>query len=104
MSIEKQKELAKKYAKEEHERAKTHPKFEKMKSEMGRKQAIETALSDLNNKQYTYVVKKTDIIKRGGDVPTDSAISNTNVLTLISCWPPGKDYQRIAVTAELLNN
>ena len=59
---------------------------------------------DLNNKQYTYVVKKTDIIKRGGDVPTDSAISNTNVLTLISCWPPGKDYQRIAVTTELQSN
>lgn len=46
------KEIAKKYAKEEHERAKTHPKFEKMKSEMGRKQAIITALNDLNNKQY----------------------------------------------------
>ena len=38
MMTNEQKELAKKYAKEEHERAKTHPKFEKMKSEMGRKQ------------------------------------------------------------------
>jgi len=52
MMTDEQKELAKKYAKEQHEKAKTHPKFEKMKSEMGRKQAIETALSDLNNKQY----------------------------------------------------
>ena len=52
MMTNEQKELAKKYAKEEHERAKTHPKFEKMKSEMGRKQAIVTALNDLNNKQY----------------------------------------------------
>ena len=46
------KELAKKYAKEQHERAKTHPKFEKMKSELGRKGAIELALNDLNEKQY----------------------------------------------------
>ena len=59
---------------------------------------------DLNSKQYTYIVKKTDIIKRGADVPTDSSAANNNVLTLISCWPPGKDYQRIAVTAELENN
>ena len=64
----------------------------------------DSVMIDLNNKQYTYIVKSKDIIKRGGDVPTDSSISDNNVLTLISCWPPGKDYQRIAVTAELLNN
>jgi hypothetical protein len=45
------KELAKKYNKEQYEKAKTHPKFEKLKSEVGRKQAIDVALNDLNNKQ-----------------------------------------------------
>ncbi len=64
----------------------------------------DTILIDLNNKQYTYVVKEKDIIKRGADVPTDSSAINNNVLTLISCWPPGKDYQRIAVSAEFQNN
>ena len=57
---------------------------------------------DLNNKQYTYVVKQETIIKRGADVPQDTDSINNNVLTLISCWPPGKDYQRITVQAELL--
>jgi LPXTG-site transpeptidase (sortase) family protein len=61
-------------------------------------------LIDLNNKQYTYIVKQKDIIKRGADVPTDGSAVNSSVLTLISCWPPGKDYQRIAVQAELKNN
>lgn len=56
---------------------------------------------DLNNKQYTYMVKQKTIIKKGADVPTDSSAIDNNVLTLISCWPPGKDYQRIAVTAQL---
>jgi len=42
------KELAKKYNKEQHEKAKTHPKFEHLKSIMGKKQAVETALHDLN--------------------------------------------------------
>ena len=64
----------------------------------------DTVLIDLNNKQYTYIVKEKNIIKKGADVPTDISTTNSNVLTLISCWPPGKDYQRIAVTAELQNN
>jgi len=63
--------------------------------------AGDIVMIDLNNKQYTYIVKSKDIIKRGADVPTDTLASSNNVLTLISCWPPGKDYQRIAVTAEL---
>ena len=58
-------------------------------------------LIDLNNKQYVYVVKQKTIIQRGADVPTDNLSATKNVLTLISCWPPGKDYQRIAVQAEL---
>ncbi|MCX6719899.1 MAG: class E sortase [Candidatus Staskawiczbacteria bacterium] len=58
-------------------------------------------LIDLNNKQYTYVVKQKDIIKRGADVPTDGSTASKSILTLVSCWPPGKDYQRIAVQAEL---
>jgi len=56
---------------------------------------------DVNNQQYTYIVKQKTIIERGADVPSYDLASSTNVLTLISCWPPGKDYQRIAVTTEL---
>ncbi|MGA2417810.1 MAG: class E sortase [Candidatus Staskawiczbacteria bacterium] len=59
---------------------------------------------DLNNKQYTYIVSQKNIIKRGADVPTDKTAASNNVLTLISCWPPGKDYQRIAVSATLQND
>ena len=66
--------------------------------------AGDTISIDLNNKQYTYVVRQKTIIKRGADVPEDTAAANSNVLTLISCWPPGKDYQRITVEAVLLNS
>lgn len=61
-------------------------------------------LIDLNNKQYKYIVKQKTIIKRGADIPSDDSATRKNVLTLISCWPPGKDYQRITVTAELVDN
>jgi len=61
-------------------------------------------LIDLNNKQYTYIVKQKTIIQRGAEVPVDGLSLDKNVLTLISCWPPGKDYQRIIVQAELVGN
>ena len=59
---------------------------------------------DLNNKQYTYIVRERKIIKRGEAVPTDDSAVNDNVLTLLSCWPPGYNYQRITVTAALVDN
>ncbi len=58
-------------------------------------------LIDLNNKQYTYIVKQKNVIKKGADITAVGLTADNNVLTLISCWPPGKDYQRIAVSAEL---
>jgi len=70
-------------------------------TELDKLKAGDKIMIDINNKQYTYIVKKTSIIKKGAEVPTDASITSNSVLTLISCWPPGKDYQRIAVQAEL---
>jgi LPXTG-site transpeptidase (sortase) family protein len=64
----------------------------------------DSIMIDLNNKQYTYIVREKKIVARGADVPTSNLSANANILTLISCWPPGKDYQRIAVVAELQIN
>ena len=57
-------------------------------------------LIDINNKQYTYIVKQKAIIEKGEDISAGNS-SDNNSLVLISCWPPGKDYQRIVVRAEL---
>lgn len=76
-------------------------KYDWVFSDLDKLIAGDRILVDLNNKQYTYIVKQKTIIQRGADVPMGSADGSNNVLTLISCWPPGKDYQRIAVTAEL---
>lgn len=61
-------------------------------------------LVDMNGKQYAYAVKEKNIVKRGSEVSLGSSAQGKNVLILISCWPPGKDYQRIAVLAELVDN
>ena len=55
-----------------------------------------------NNKQYTYKVIKKDIVKPGEEIPSNGLEANNNVLVLVSCWPPGKNYLRIAVQAQLM--
>jgi LPXTG-site transpeptidase (sortase) family protein len=54
-----------------------------------------------NNTQYTYLVTQKNIIAQGQDISSVAVSSNNNDLTLVSCWPPGKNYKRITVTAEL---
>jgi LPXTG-site transpeptidase (sortase) family protein len=76
-------------------------KYEWVFSDLNNLEEGDRVLIDLNNKQYTYIVKKKTIIAKGADVPQYQPLSSNSVLTLISCWPPGKDYQRIAVQAEL---
>ncbi len=53
------------------------------------------------NRQYSYTVITTDILQKGQELQTTSLSQKTNILTLVSCWPPGKNYKRIAVQAQL---
>jgi len=54
-----------------------------------------------NNRKYEYTVTRKFILERGEEVPQDPLTNNTNVLLLISCWPPETGTRRIAVEAEL---
>ncbi len=58
---------------------------------------IETAAGDV----YAYKVVKKVFLQIGDDIPDFGLTNNVNVLVLVSCWPPGKDYKRIAVAAVL---
>jgi LPXTG-site transpeptidase (sortase) family protein len=78
-------------------------KYDWIFSDIGKLTAGDTIYIDLDNKQYKYIVKEKKIVEKGADVTIENTNSNNNILTLISCWPPGKDYQRIAVYAELSN-
>lgn len=54
-----------------------------------------------NYKRYTYKIKETKIIARGQEIYSNLLTNDNNMVVLVSCWPPGKDYQRITVWAEL---
>lgn len=55
-----------------------------------------------NNQEYVYSVQEKIFLNRGEEIPKNILTNFDNVLFLISCWPPGKDYKRIAVQAELI--
>jgi LPXTG-site transpeptidase (sortase) family protein len=53
-------------------------------------------------KEHIYRVKSKVFLDRGEEIPAETYSSSGNTLILLSCWPPGKDYKRIAVIAGLL--
>ena len=55
----------------------------------------------INYKKYTYTVKQKNILKKGQDITPLNLKQDGNYLALVSCWPPGKDLQRITVQAEV---
>lgn len=55
-----------------------------------------------NRRQYTFTVTYKNIVAIGQDITATDLPDNMNILTLVSCWPPGKNYKRITVQAELL--
>jgi len=54
-----------------------------------------------DHQEYVYSVIKKIFLEKGEEIP-DTLTNSDNMLILISCWPPGKDYRRIAVQAELI--
>jgi sortase A len=56
---------------------------------------------NMGGKAYTYVVINSKVVQQGDDVTMQNNTTQ-NDLTLVSCWPPGKDQERLAVYAQLL--
>ncbi|MDD2731791.1 MAG: class E sortase [Candidatus Pacebacteria bacterium] len=58
---------------------------------------------NFNNREYLYYVEDKYFLDKGQEVP-DVLTNSNNMLTLISCWPPGKDLERIVVEAKSVKN
>jgi LPXTG-site transpeptidase (sortase) family protein len=54
-----------------------------------------------NNREHQYIVKGKFFLDKGEEIPQDRLTDDTNMLLLISCWPPETGTRRIAVEAEL---
>lgn len=56
---------------------------------------------DYFGKIYIYSVVKTQIIEKGSNIYSD--LTQKSTLVLLTCWPPGRDLQRLAVEAVLIS-
>jgi len=54
---------------------------------------------EVGGENFVYKVTEKVLLARGDEIPNFALTNDTNVLVLVSCWPPGKDYKRIAVAA-----
>jgi len=57
---------------------------------------------NFNDKKYSYKVKEKLFLIRGQNIPQDLTRFQ-NIVMLITCWPPGKDYKRLLIMGELEN-
>ena len=55
------------------------------------------------NREYRYQVIQKYFLKAGEEIPDSDLTNSNNMLILITCWPPGVNFKRIAVEAELSN-
>ena len=70
-------------------------------SELDNLSAGDQIIVYVDYKKYTYTVKQKNILKKGQDITPLNLKQEGNYLALVSCWPPGKDLQRITVQAEI---
>lgn len=56
-----------------------------------------------NNQRYVYKVTHKFFLEKGEEISSPPLTNSKPILLLISCWPPGKDRERIAVEAVLSN-
>jgi len=54
-----------------------------------------------NHQKYTYSVNQKIFLEKGEEIPNNTETSE-NILLLISCWPPGKNIQRILIKSKLI--
>ncbi|MCX6789534.1 MAG: sortase [Candidatus Gribaldobacteria bacterium] len=78
-------------------------KFDTVFSELNRLANDDEIQLDLAGQVYRYRVVDKVILTRGSEVPDFALTNSENMLVLISCWPPGKDYKRIAVASILIS-
>jgi LPXTG-site transpeptidase (sortase) family protein len=77
-------------------------KYDWVFSDLDKLQEKDEVILYYNHQKYKYSVSKKIFLDKDEEIPKDLTNDN-NVLILISCWPPGKNFKRIAVETILIN-
>lgn len=77
-------------------------KYDWVFSNIGELSLDDEILIHFNSKKYTYRVVEKNVVQIGQEINQDKLNGENNMLALVSCWPPGKNYRRIVVQAKLV--
>ena len=79
-----------------------HIKYDWVFSYLSNLERGDIILIYFNHCKYSYRVRKKFVLARGAETPKVHEGSQ-GILLLLTCWPPGRDYKRLAVEAVLVN-
>lgn len=78
-----------------------HIKYDWVFSDLGNLETGDKIHIFFNRCEYVYLVNGKYLLEKGENFPESLTNTKKSALILISCWPPGQNKRRIAVTAEL---
>jgi len=78
-----------------------HIKYDWVFSDLGDLKTGDKIHIFFNKCEYIYLVNGKYFIEQGENLPESLTNGKKSALILISCWPPGQNIRRIAVTAQL---
>jgi len=55
-----------------------------------------------NHQKYVYKIREKFFLKQGEEIPSFDLTNLQSMVILLSCWPPGKNQERIVVQAVLI--
>jgi len=70
-------------------------------SKLGELQAGDNIRINFTGLQYDFMVTNKVFVEKGQALPENNSGNSKQFLYLITCWPPGKDFKRLIVEAEL---
>lgn len=70
-------------------------------SKLGELEIGDDVLINFDHNQYNFKVSNKIFLEKGQAIPENNSDGSKEFLYLITCWPPGKDFKRLVVEAEL---
>lgn len=70
-------------------------------SKLGELQVNDEILINFEKKQYRYQVTRKIFLEKGQPVPEETSQDSKQIIYLITCWPPGRDFKRLVIEAGL---
>ncbi|MBU4350840.1 sortase [Candidatus Parcubacteria bacterium] len=70
-------------------------------SKLGELEIGDNVVINFAGLQYDFKVTKKIFLEKGQVIPESNSDGSKEFLYLVTCWPPGKDFKRLVVEAEL---